>query len=145
MRRASWSCLFLAVTVSLVVPSVALAQTDATKFAGRESALWETVKNKQIDAIRKVFDKDYVAVYDTGIVGLTDEVGGINRQTLRSYHLRDLQVRRVDGLNVVVTYKADVDGEMEGQPLTGTYNALTLWHRQGNQWYVAAHSEMKSK
>jgi hypothetical protein len=145
MRRASWLFLPIAL-VSLGFPSRAPAQSpgDLAKFSIRESALWESVKTKDLDAMRKVFDKGYAAVYDSGILGLGEELDGVSKMTIRSYQLFDLAVRRVDSQNMLVTYKATLDADMGTQPLSGTYNNLTLWHRSGNQWYVAAHSEVKA-
>jgi len=147
MRRIAWSFLPLAALIALAVPSRSLAQSrdEITKFRNRESAVWESVKNKELDAIRKVFDKDYVAVYDYGIVSLPEELNGMSKVTLRDYKLTDLKLRHLDGTNVLVAYKVTVDGDMDGQSMSGSYNALTLWRRSGNQWYVAAHSEVKAK
>ncbi len=145
MRRASWLFLPLAL-VALGLPSRAPAQSrdDLAKFSARETALWASVKDKDLDAMRKVFDKGYVAVYDAGILGLTEELDGVSKTTMRSYQLFDLAVRRVDSQNMLVTCKVTVDADMGTKPLSGTYNSLTLWHRSGNRWYVAAHSEVKA-
>ena len=145
MRRASSLFLWAAVLVSLATPSRSFAQDDLTKFRTRETAVWESVKLKELESIRKVFDQDYLAVYDNGINGLAQELDGMSKVTLRSYQLSDFRLHRVDPLNVAVAYTAVVDGEMAGQSLSGTYHALTMWHRRGNQWTVAAHSEVKAK
>lgn len=145
--RASWMVLPIAALVSMAAPtrSFAQSQDDARKFRERESAVWESVKNKELRSIRKVFSPNYVGVYDTGITTLTEELDGIPKMTLRSYTLSDFTVRRLDGLNVLVVYKAVLDGDMAGQSMSGTYNLSTLWHRVGNGWTVAAHTEVKAK
>ena len=147
MRRTAWLFLLLAVLTAVAVPSSSQAQArdELTKFRDRESAVWESVKNKELESIRKVFDRDYLAVYDFGIVGLTQEMDGMSKITLRSYRLSDVRLHRIDPLNVAVAYKAVVDGDMEGQSMSGTYHALTMWHRRGNQWTVTAHSEVKAR
>ena len=148
MRRASWLCLPVVAMVALTIPSAATAQArgdELTKFRNRETVVWESVKNKEVESIRKVFQKDYVAVYDAGIMGLAGEIDGISQITIRDYRLTDVAIRNLDNMNVLVTYKAVVDGDMGGQSMSGTYNSLTVWHRNGNQWYVAAHTEVKAK
>ena len=148
MRRASWLCLPVVAMVALTIPSAATAQAKAdelTKFRNRETAMWESVKNKELESIRKVFQKDYVAVYDTGIIGVNDELDGISKLTLRDYRVTDVNVRNLDPSTVIVTSKVVVDGDMGGQSMSGTYNAMTVWQRSGNQWYVAAHTEIKAK
>ena len=67
MRRTSSLFLSAAVLVSLATPSRSFAQDDLTKFRTRETAVWESVKVKELESIRKVFDQDYLAVYDNGI------------------------------------------------------------------------------
>ncbi len=147
MRRATWLFLPIAAALSLAAPDRALAQSkdDVTKFKNRETAVWESVKNKENTAIRNVFDKDYTAVYEDGISGIDEEIAGIAKMTLRSYQLSDWRIHRLDDLNMIVAYKAVVDGDANGQAMSGTYNALTVWHRRGNQWSVAAHTDVKAK
>jgi len=143
--RARWLCL-PAVLVSLAGPSrSALAQDDVSKFQNRETAIWESVKARQIDAIRKVTARDYVAVYDNGIVDRATELDMIAGVTLRSFSLANFAVRRPDGMTAIVTYKATVEGEAGGQSMSGTYNVLTVWRRSGNAWALQAHSEVKAK
>lgn len=147
MRRAS--CLFLtaAALLSLAAPTRAIAQSkdDLTKFQNRETAVWEAVKNKELESIRKVFDRNFVSVYDAGISGLTEEMDAMSKVTLRSYRLSDFRLHRIDSQNMIVSYKAVVDGDMSGQSMSGNYNALTVWHRSGNRWSVSAHTEVKAK
>ena len=148
MRRASWMCLPVVAMVALTIPSAATAQArgdELTKFRNRETAVWESVKNKEVESIRKVFQKDYVAVYDRGIMGLNDEIDGINKLTIRDYRISDVNVRNLDQSTVIVTSKVVVDGDANGQSMSGTYNSMTVWQRSGNQWYVAAHTEIKAR
>ena len=147
MRRASWLCLTVAALAALATPSTAFAQSrdELTKFRNRESARWESVKNKEVESIRKVFQKDYVAVYDSGIVGINDEIDGISKTNIKSYAVSNVAVRNLDPSTVLVTSKVNVDGDMGGQSIAGSYNTLTVWQRKGNQWYVAAHTEVKAK
>jgi hypothetical protein len=145
MRAVARLILPLVVVATFASPARAQNRgTDTDKFLSRETALWGAVKNKEVGELRKVFGTDYVAVYDNGIYGRDDELGSIGKSTVRSIRLDDVSVRRVDEANVVVTYKAVVDGDYDGKSVTGTYNAMTLWHRKGNQWNVAAHTEVKA-
>src|SRR6476620_1359896 len=137
MRRASWMCLPVVAMVALTIPSAANAQAKAdelTKFRNRETAVWESVKNKEVESIRKVFQKDYVAVYDRGILGLSEEIDGISKLTIRDYRVTDVTVHNLDPSTVIVTSKVVVDGDANGQSMSGTYNAMTVWQRSGNQW-----------
>ena len=86
----------------------------------------------------------YAATYDAGIVGKDDEIASISKAQLNSARLDDVKVHRLDNANVIVTGKATVDGSMDGKSMSGTYNTMTVWHRVGNTWKVAAHSEVKA-
>jgi hypothetical protein len=146
MRIATRLILPLAALVISAAPAFAQATgDDQAKFTTRETALWGSVKNKETNALRNTFSSDYVATYDSGIVGRDDEIAGIEKATLNSVRLDDVKVRRVDNANVIVTSKATVDGSMDGKSMSGTYNSMTVWHRVGNMWKVAAHTEVKAQ
>jgi hypothetical protein len=147
MRRASRLFLPLAALISIGLPHRAAAQgqDDLTKFRNREAATWESVKNKETASLRKVMTKDYIAVYDDGFSGVDQEMSGIAKMTIRDYRLSDVSVRRLDPLTVLVTSKVVLDGSMGTDSVSGTYNTLTVWHRDGNKWYIAAHTDVKAK
>lgn len=146
MRHSSTMVFTIAGLLSIAAPMRSLAQQgDDAKFRERESAVWESVKNKEVGSIRKVFSRNYVGVYDTGIATLNQEIEGMSKLTLRSYRLSDFTIRRLDGLNVLVAYRTVLDGDMGAESVSGTYNAATVWHRIGNQWTVAAHTQVKAR
>ena len=145
MRLVTRLILPLLAVAAFTAPARAQARgSDNEKFLNRETALWGAVKNKELDELRKVFASSYVAVYDMGIVGRDDELASIGKSTLRNVRLDDVNVRRIDESNVVVTYKAVVDGDYDGKSMAGTYNTMTVWHRTGNRWDVVAHTEVKA-
>jgi hypothetical protein len=146
MRIAYRLVLPLAVLVLSAAPAFAqLRGDDQQKFTTRETALWTSVKNKELDAIRNTLSDDYAATYDAGILGRDDELSAIGKQELTSFKLDDVKVRRLDNANVIVTGKAVVDARMDGKSTSGTYNTMTVWHRVGNTWKVAAHSQVKAQ
>ena len=97
-----------AVVVALVVSTTsAVAQQapgdDQAKFTTRESAMWASVKNKEVTAIRNTLSDDYTATYDAGIVGKDDEIASISKAQLTSVRLDDVKAHRLDNANVIVT------------------------------------------
>jgi ketosteroid isomerase-like protein len=145
MHRAYRLMLPLAALVVSAAPAFAQARgDDQAKFTTRENAVWTSVKNKEVSALRNVMSDDYVATYDAGIVGRDDELSAISKAQLNSARLDNVQVRRIDPANVIVTAKAVVDGTMDGKSMSGTYHTMTVWHRVGNTWKIAAHSEVKA-
>jgi ketosteroid isomerase-like protein len=146
MRPAYRLMLSLAALVVSAAPAFAQARgDDHAKFTTRETAVWTSVKNKEVSALRNVMSDDYVATYDAGIVGRDDELSSISKAQLTSARLDSIQVRRIDPANVIVTAKAVVDGTMDGKSMSGTYHTMTVWHRNGNNWKIAAHSEVKAQ
>jgi hypothetical protein len=146
MRIAYRLMLPLAALVFSAAPAFAQSTgDDQAKFTTRETAVWASVKNKETNALRNTFSSDYVGVYDAGIRGRDDEISGIEKSTFTAVRLDDVKVRRLDNANVVVTSKATVDGSMDGKSVSGTYNTMTVWHRVGNMWKVAAHSQVKAQ
>ena len=148
MRILSRLTLPIAAVIALVVSTTpAFAQArgdDQEKFTTRENALWTSVKNKEMTALRSTMSDDYAATYSDAIVNREDELTGIGKTTVTSIRLDDVKVHRLDPANVVVTGKATVDGSMDGKSISGTYNTMTVWHRVGNMWKVAAHTEVKT-
>jgi hypothetical protein len=138
----------MAAVIALVVSTApAFAQAtgdDQAKFTTRETALWASVKSKELNAIRNTFSDDYAATYSDGIVGKDDEITGIGKTQITSVKLDDVKAHRLDNANVVVTGKATIDGSMDGKSISGVYNTMTVWHRNGNMWKVAAHTEVKT-
>jgi hypothetical protein len=146
MRIAYRLMLPLVVLVVSAAPAFAQARgDDQEKFTTRETALWASVKNKEMNALRNTFSNDYTATYDAGIVGRDAELSTIDKGSLTAVRLDDVKVHRLDPANVIVTGKATVDGMMDGKSITGTYNTMTVWHRLGNTWKVAAHTEVKAQ
>jgi hypothetical protein len=145
MRIAFRLMLPVAALVFSATPAFAqLRGDDQEKFTTRETAVWTSVKNKEINALRNTFSPDYTATYSEGIVGRDDELSSIGKTTLNSVRLDDVKVYRLDPANVIVTSKAAVDGSMDGKSISGNYNTMTVWHRNGNTWKVAAHTEAKA-
>ncbi|MDQ6633687.1 MAG: nuclear transport factor 2 family protein [Gemmatimonadota bacterium] len=148
MRILNRLTLPIAAVIALVVStSAAFAQArgdDQQKFTTRETALWASVKAKEMTALKGTFSDDYAATYSDGIVGRDDELTGIGKSQIASARIDDVKVHRLDAATVVVTSKATVDGTTDGKSISGTYNTMTVWHRVSNLWKVAAHTEVKT-
>src|SRR5215469_11502909 len=89
------------VTLIAVAP-VCFAQASPAKpakSASNESAItdleksaWESYKNKQADAFRKLMSKDYYATYTEKIKNLDREVAEMAKADLRDYSVADVKV-----------------------------------------------------
>src|SRR5436190_19988973 len=57
-----------------------------------EKSAWESYKNKQADAFRKLMSKDYYGTYSEDIKNLDREVADMAKTDLRDYSLADMKV-----------------------------------------------------
>ena len=111
----------------------------------RETAVWNAVKAKDMKAFAASMTPDFVGVYANGTHDRARELNIVLRQTLRSFALRNFQVRMVDPDDMLMTYSADVQGTDEGESFSGRYWNTSLWHRYAGKWLTVYHGEAKDK
>jgi len=76
--------------VSPVKPAKS-ASNEAT-ITDLEKSAWESYKNRQADAFRKLMSKDYYGTYAEGIKNLDREVADMAKTDLRDYSLAGMKV-----------------------------------------------------
>ncbi len=111
----------------------------------REKALWEIVKNKQVDAFRKYYADNYRGVSSDGIKDINQEVEGVRIVELKAYSLADTKVVFPNKGTAVLTYKVTVEGSYQGQDISGVYYASSVWVNQGGKWLAILHTEAKAQ
>src|SRR5438094_1060917 len=94
--------LILCCAAVLATAPICLAQKNPSKPAKSaasestitdlEKSAWEAYKNKQTDAFKALFSKDYCGVYAEGIKTLEGEVADMAKGDLRDYSFGDVQV-----------------------------------------------------
>ena len=110
----------------------------------RETAVWDAVKAKKMDLFAASMTPDFVGVYAWGTHDRAQELRVVRHQTLRSFRIANFRTRMVDADNMLATYTADVDGTEDGKSFSGRYWNTSLWHRSGERWLTAYHSEAKA-
>src|SRR6266567_8083938 len=70
-----------------------------------EKSAWESYKNKQADAFKKLMSKDYYGEYAEGIKNLDREVADMAKTDLREYSLADMKVVFPSTGVAVIMYK----------------------------------------
>jgi hypothetical protein len=70
----------------------AKSASNQTAITDLEKSAWESYKNKQADAFRKLMSKDYYGTYAEGIKNLDREVADMAKTDLREYSLADMKV-----------------------------------------------------
>ena len=124
----------------------AMSRISSHKFLiDREMALWEIVKNKQVDAFRKFYADNYSGVSSDGVKDINQEVEGVRIVDLKDYSLADTKVVFPNKATAVLTYKVTVRGSFQGQDISGVYYASSVWVNQGGKWLAILHTEAKAQ
>ena len=155
-------CITLAGLTLLTIVSLCFGQSDLNKAAktkgkamsqnspdksmiDREKAVWEVVKNKQVDAYRKYYADNYSGVSSDGVKDINQEVEGVRIVDLKDYSLADTKVVFPNKATAVLTYKVTVQGSFQGQDISGVYYASSVWVNQGGKWLAILHTEAKAQ
>jgi hypothetical protein len=147
---------FILLCVALFAAApICLAQASPSKSdksAGSEAAIadsekraWEAYKNKQVDAFKKYLASNYCGAYADGIKNGDDEVADMEKTDLRDYSFADTKVIFQKGNVAVITYKVTTHATLGGKDVSGTYNAGSVWTKQGGKWVTVFHTEVKSE
>jgi Domain of unknown function (DUF4440) len=116
-----------------------------TTITDLEKSAWESYKNKQADAFKKLMSKDYYGTYAEGIKNLDREVADMAKTDLREYSLADMKVVFPSSDVAVVTYKTTMQQTSEGKDMSGTYNSGSVWVKKGGKWLEVFHTEVKAQ
>jgi hypothetical protein len=111
----------------------------------REKALWEIVKNKQVEAYKTYYADNFSAVYSDGVKDINQEVEGVRIVDLKDYSLTETKVVFPNKVTAVLTYKVTVHGSFKGEDISGVYYASSVWVKQGGKWLAILHTEAKAQ
>jgi len=123
----------------------AKSASNQTAITDLEKSAWESYKNKQADAFRKLMSKDYYGTYAEDIKNLDREVADMAKTDLRDYSLTDMKVVFPSADVAVITYKATIQQTSEGKDMSGTFNSGSIWVKKGGKWLEVFHTEAKAQ
>lgn len=138
--KISLSC---AVAVLLTVVATSFAGPDKAAIEKIENAAWQAFKDKKADAFQKLIDKDLRAVYDEGIMKMSDELEAMKKWDMRSFAISNFDMFSDEKDVVVTTYVVKVEGTYDGHDMSGTYNAGSVWKMEGKDWLGIFHTNIK--
>ncbi|MFL6583622.1 MAG: nuclear transport factor 2 family protein [Chthoniobacterales bacterium] len=151
LRRGMKKILLLSIA-AVALAQFASAQSSSTTASSsdadviaKEKAVWEMVKNNQVDAFKKNFASDYTGVYSEGIKNVEAEAADVAKVKFTDYALSDTKVTHPDAGSAVITYKCNVHGTMEGKDISGSYNMASVWVKKGSDWQTVLHTEVKAE
>src|SRR5437764_8813157 len=130
-----------AVALLALAPVAAQAETPVQK----ETAVWQTFKDKNANAFGSMFAANYVGLYEDGVASKATELDHLKNAKIDSFKIDKFASRMIDAGNMLMTYVVDVKGTMGKDDMSGKYHAATLWHRTGNKWLGVYHTEIKAK
>lgn len=135
--------LICAAAVLLAGIAVSFAGPDKAAIEKQENAAWQAFKDKDAAAFQKIIDKDLRAVYDAGIMKLSDELEAMKEWDMKSFAISDFNMFSDEKDVVVTTYTVKVEGTYKGQDMSGTYNAGSVWKMEGSDWLGIFHTNIK--
>jgi hypothetical protein len=109
-----------------------------------EKSAWESYKNKQADAFKKLMSHDYCGAYADALKTLDMEVADMAKTDLRDYSLADMKVVFPSTDVAMITYKTTIQQTSEGKDMSGTYNSASIWVKKGGKWLEVFHTEIKA-
>jgi len=136
----------LAVTVwfaTIVLSLAAGADTDAIE--AKEKAAWQAFKDKKADDFKKVVDKDLRGVYAEGISDLDKELSDMKKWDMKSFAISNYKAFSDEKDVIVTTYVVKLEGMYDGKDASGTFNAGTVWKKEGNDWLAIFHTNVRQE
>ena len=136
--------LLLALT-TLFAMSVALASPDKEAVAAAEKAAWQNLTDKKFDAFQKMLATDFRGVYAEGIHKADAEMAEVRTLDFKSFVLGELDVVFLAKDMAMVTYQVTIEGTEGGKDISGKANAASIWKKDGNDWHVFFHTDVKAE
>jgi len=129
--------LFWAIAVSIA------ATPDKAAMEGKEKAAWQAFKDKNEAEFKKLVDKDIRCVYDTGLSNMAKELDAMKKWDMKSFAISDYDIFSDEKDVIVSTYTVKVEGTFDGKDMSGTYNAGSVWKKEGKNWLAIFHTNIR--
>ena len=119
------------------------ATPDKAAMEAKEKAAWQAFKDKNEAEFKKLVDKDVRAVYDTEVSNMAKELAAMKKWDMKSFTISDFDIFSDEKDVIVSTYTVKVEGTVDGKDMSGTYNAGSVWKKEGNNWLAIFHTNIK--
>lgn len=137
--------LSLTATTLFALAAIALASPNKDALIQSEKAVWQTIKDKDFDAFQKNLAPDFRGVYSDGINKMDKEVSDVRKLDFKSYSIGDVDVVFITKDVALLTYTVTVEGTSDGKDISGNLNAASAWKKEGNDWRVSYHTDVKAE
>ena len=119
------------------------APPDKATMEGKEKAAWQAFKDKNEAEFKKLVDKDIRCVYDTGGSNMQKELDAMKKWDMKSFAISDYDIFSDEKDVIVSTYTVKLEGTFDGKDMSGTYNAGSVWKKEGTNWLAVFHTNIK--
>jgi hypothetical protein len=130
---------FFAMTV------IGLADVDKDIIEAKEKAAWQAFKDKKADDFKKVVDKDFRGVYADGLADMDKELADMKKWDMKSFTISGYKAFSDEKDVIVTTYVVKIEGTFDGKDASGTFNAGSVWKKEGNDWLAIFHTNVKQE
>src|SRR5260370_16166043 len=113
------------------IAAVAFAAPDKAAIEAKETQAWQTFKDKNAEVFQKVVDKDFRGAYAEGISDRAKELSDMKTWDMKSFTISDYTAFSDEKDVIVTTYVVKVEGTYDGKDASGTYNAGSVWKKEG--------------
>jgi ketosteroid isomerase-like protein len=121
---------------------LAIAAPDEASLKAKETAAWQAFKDKKGDDFKKIVSANMIGVYPDGIQNLQKEMDSMQQWDMKSFTISDYKVTAAGDDTAVTTYMIKLDGTMAGKDASGTYNAGSVWKKEGGEWKAIFHTNI---
>ena len=133
-----------AIVALLATIAVSNAATpDKAAMEGKEKAAWQAFKDKNEAEFKKLIDKDVRCVYDTEVSNMAKELATMKKWDMKSFAISDYDIFSDEKDVIVATYTVKVEGTFDGKDMSDTYNAGSVWKKEGANWLAIFHTNIK--
>src|SRR6476661_6476556 len=124
--------------IGLFATSAAVfASPDKDTLVAAEKNAWQNLKDKKWDDFKKVFSSDFTT--------MDQENAEVKTLDLKSFTLGDIDVVMIDKDAALLTYSAKVEGTEGGKDASGKMNVASVWKKEGNDWRLVYHTDVKAE
>ena len=132
------------VTALLATAAISFAKTPSKDaIMKKETAAWQSFKDKKADDFKKLVDKDVRCVYDDGISNMQKELDDMQKWDMKSFEISNFDSFSDEKDVIVTTYTCKLEGTVNGKDMSGTYNCGTVWKMENGKWLAIFHTNMK--
>ena len=137
--------LSIAVTAFFATAAISLASPDKDAITVAEKDAWQNIKDKKFDAFQKMLAADFRGVYASGINKADKEAAEVRTLDFKSVTLGEMDVVFIDKDAALVTYQVTIQGSEGGKDISGKANAASIWKKDGNDWRIVFHTDVKAE